>query len=374
MEQRTIRKNTSSSGFTLVELLVVIAIIGILIGLLLPAVQAAREAARRMQCTNNFKQMGIGFHNYLDSHKVFPPTRIGCGLNTWEDGQTSFHVSLLPFCENQQLYDEVISKITTASDGAAQWPHFDNNVYSLKMISYMRCPSEPNETFNANNNVQTCNYGGIYGDHVAQTGGYSVSYRGFCGGGCGCTRIAGGTAAAGRYYCRDTADIIDGTSNTLAMSEIRVGLGKSQQIKGGIIYNAGITTPSSCLATINSTDTSIFNSSLGSKTDRRGQYWTLARPLYQTITTVLPPNSPTCLTYTTLNGSETGYYPPSSYHSGGVNALYVDGSVKFISETINTDKLSTQSQTWDSSTVTGQSPYGVWGALGTINGGETKAL
>ena len=259
-------------GFTLVELLVVIAIIGILIGLLLPAVQAAREAARRMQCTNNFKQMGVGLHNYLDSHKVFPPTRIGCGLSTWEDGQTSFHVSLLPFCENQQLYDQVISQIgVNSTDNGAQWPHFDNGVYKKVTITYMRCPSEPNETF-ASNDIQTCNYGGIYGDHVAQTGGYSNTYRGFCGGGCGCTRIAGGTAASGRYYCRDTADIIDGTSNTLAMSEIRVGLGKSNQIKGGIIYNASITTPATCLATIDSTDTSIFNSTLGSKTDRRGQY------------------------------------------------------------------------------------------------------
>lgn len=88
-------------AFTLVELLVVIAIIGILIALLLPAVQAAREAARRMQCTNNLKQLGVGLHNYLDATKMFPPAMSGYD-NLSETGNwctISYNVAMLPFCE-----------------------------------------------------------------------------------------------------------------------------------------------------------------------------------------------------------------------------------------------------------------------------------
>ncbi len=93
-------KKARKSGFTLVELLVVIAIIGILIALLLPAVQAAREAARRMQCTNNFKQIGLALHNFHDARKAFPPTHLG----EWKAGLPIF---ILPYMEQQALYDTV---------------------------------------------------------------------------------------------------------------------------------------------------------------------------------------------------------------------------------------------------------------------------
>src|SRR5688500_11603163 len=101
-------------AFTLVELLVVIAIIGILVALLLPAVQAAREAARRMQCSNNLKQIALGMQNYHDTYKTFPPGRMGCdgsGPGNCTGGPdiiragTSGFVCLLPFVEQRQLYD-----------------------------------------------------------------------------------------------------------------------------------------------------------------------------------------------------------------------------------------------------------------------------
>ena len=105
-----------TSGFTLVELLVVIAIIGILVALLLPAVQAAREAARRSQCTNNLKQLGLAVANYEGSFKVYPPGRMGCdGItnypcqndNNIQRVGTSAFVMLLPYLEQQTLYDSM---------------------------------------------------------------------------------------------------------------------------------------------------------------------------------------------------------------------------------------------------------------------------
>ncbi|MGB0762300.1 MAG: DUF1559 domain-containing protein, partial [Rubripirellula sp.] len=111
------RKN-SRSGFTLVELLVVIAIIGVLVGLLLPAVQAAREAARRMSCSNNFKQIGLGIHNYHSTYKQLPTQGAGTGelivpghyahnSSVRNNQSLSFLVGLLPFIEQQALWEEI---------------------------------------------------------------------------------------------------------------------------------------------------------------------------------------------------------------------------------------------------------------------------
>jgi len=97
-------------GFTLVELLVVIAIIGILVALLLPAVQAAREAARRTQCTNNLKQLGLALHNYHDTYKSFPARGVFGAANTGPPMRAYHHTwieAILPFIEQQPLYDSV---------------------------------------------------------------------------------------------------------------------------------------------------------------------------------------------------------------------------------------------------------------------------
>lgn len=129
-------------GFTLVELLVVISVIGILVALLLPAVQAAREAARRMQCQNHLKQLGLAFHHYHDSHHSFPPGD-GYGYrqgNTWIYGTASWHLFILPYMEQSSLYEQVSIENPPGRD-VGNTP-IGNTTLAGTTVPYARCPSD----------------------------------------------------------------------------------------------------------------------------------------------------------------------------------------------------------------------------------------
>jgi prepilin-type N-terminal cleavage/methylation domain-containing protein len=131
-----------TAGFTLVELLVVIAIIGVLVAMLLPAVQAAREAARRSSCGNNLKQYGIAIHNYEDTHKTMPT-----GGNNWsETPGHGWQVAILPFIEQNALYQA----LPIGRPGAPSVPHFqfpDGTYMRSKFAAFARCPSDASEPF-----------------------------------------------------------------------------------------------------------------------------------------------------------------------------------------------------------------------------------
>ena len=370
----TMKKN----AFTLVELLVVIAIIGILIALLLPAVQAAREAARRMQCTNNLKQAGLGLHDYHDIHQCFPPTRMGEG--GWSPVLTSFHVACLPFCEQGPLYDRIIGAI----DSSGTWPGFSNDCYKDARLSYIKCPSETGDSVNSSN-VATTTYAACIGDVIASCGRTYNSHRlrGFFPGGFG--MLKGTTASYGNTYrylfCNSFADLIDGSSNTIAMSEICVGIpDRGKRIKGGIVCKSSFTSGSLCIDAADPTDRNLINETGltdSSFSTRRGEAFCSGQSFATTFTTVLPPNSPNCAVSTSLNSDSSAFYSAQSYHSGGVNALFGDGAVKFIPDTIEVKNMSYGPSSWDSSTSDmpiGESPFGIWGVLGSASGGESVAL
>jgi prepilin-type N-terminal cleavage/methylation domain-containing protein len=367
-------------AFTLVELLVVIAIIGILIALLLPAVQAAREEARRMQCTNHMKQWALACHNHHDARKILPPMFSG-NKNPGTAVRWSAHYCLLPYMEQTALYDAV-------SERGAPW-HNDPNVPAgnpndiiAQNISTLRCPSDSFGTSHA-----TVQFQGVHHFHQAVTN--IMVNRGD-------TTVANPSSPGGENHAptrgvfyfeeqRGFSFMQDGTSNTFLISESVVpsGMG-TNEIRGGIaqfINFASIDVahwthnPGPCMGIPKSGNSFLVGS--GSPVEAHPE-WRNARfldglPIYSGFCTVLPPNAVACA-FNFGGGfaeSPNGFISPNSNHTGGVNTARVDGSVSFASDSVDTGGLPASRQ---GMYLTGPSPYGVWGAMGTPQGGESRSL
>ncbi|MGO8744596.1 MAG: DUF1559 domain-containing protein [Thermoguttaceae bacterium] len=343
-------------GFTLVELLVVIAIIGILIALLLPAVQAAREAARRSQCTNNVKQLALALHNYHDAYQTFPALLWEWNWNNYDCGP---YVALLPYFEQTALYNQVAAGGNGYPPGGGE----SGSGYPLwnTPLPPSHCPSDPN-------------WGKMIAPNTVPGPGGTNDYA-FCVGdsftGIENTAVpplvcAGGRGAFFIYTWKGFQDILDGTSNTIFLGERMVGVYGQNYIRGNAESSGGITPPSGCLATEgpNGTFTGASQGLLWPWGGELGTRWSDGRIYFSAFNTVLPPNSPTCVGPNVGPGIYDGIYSANSYHPGGVNCGFGDGSVHFISQTINTGNLGLPEVS------SGASPYGVWGALGSINGGE----
>jgi prepilin-type N-terminal cleavage/methylation domain-containing protein/prepilin-type processing-associated H-X9-DG protein len=347
-------ENRKIRAFTLVELLVVIAIIGVLVALLLPAVQAAREAARRMQCGNNLKQIGLALHNYHDAHRSLPPRMQGTGNygsytpNDNEQRLSAF-VALLPFMEEQTMYETVSGRVTV---GATTFPAggpvpYDWNGYVpwTKTLSVLSCPSDRGITAEGALNPP---WSVMHGRN---------SYR-FC--------IGDAYAASNAKEVRGLfgfvqgvklKKIVDGLSKTLAVSERLVTV-DTKRVQEGVAYNLSPAPPINCNT---SASGGIYTASVHD--DVAGRRWPDGLPIYTGFHTILPPNSPSC-----LQGAwdgDAGIISASGAHTGGVTALFADGSVHFVSEEIDAGNSAA------SQVASGPSPYGVWGALGSKSGGET---
>jgi len=350
-------------GFTLVELLVVIAIIGILIALLLPAVQAAREAARRSQCTNQLKQMALAVHNYADVNKVFPqkkagPTQGGCILCNGNFG--SGWMRLLPFYEQQALYAtwssaQVYNAVAFSPFGPCPWqnPEYTYYVPFCTQVATLMCPTDGNigKGKAANTHGRT-SYMFSVGDTV------SYDYNDTGANGSRCRGPFGNGAIAFSF-----SDIRDGTANTAMLSE-RLFPSDAWLVREGNAYNVAsvATSPGTCLATVDPVNRKRFVTGT-SVTTWSGQ-WDHGSASHVAFNTVLPPNNPACGS-TGNDDSSWGVWPPTSYHPGGVNLALCDASVCFISDTIDAGN------TLAAPVTGGASPYNVWGALGSRNGGES---
>lgn len=335
--ERSFRK---SRGFTLVELLVVIAIIGILVALLLPAVQAAREAARRMQCQNNCKQIGLAMHNYHDTYKSFPLSWNlevpGFGTASQFNGQP-WGVRILPFIEQQPLYDQFDQNLITVGVGSGIPGSLPNGILAQTPLAAFICPSAPGGalrgyTFDSTPaglpvvipNMAPSDYIGTTGVRGVFS---SVAYAPTGGGGSrdGVLQVHGNSPFGVGGDSGRMADILDGTANTFVVGE-RTG--------GDKIYIGKLAAgslgpfPLSVAKGLNG----------GGWADLlNGENWfkgTVNNPTETSVGLVEAgsPDGGLChLNCTNVRGQ--GFH---SFHPGGGNFVMADGSVQFMSETAST--------------------------------------
>lgn len=344
----------SRRGFTLIELLVVIAIIAVLIALLLPAVQQAREAARRTQCKNQLKQLGLALHNYHDTYLMFPARRGGtcCWTSSTTPGpnnagRMSAFFGLLPYMEQAPLY-EAIQAGDSANGVNPQggYPWASWSVWNVT-LPWALCPSDGGSGVTERNHNYVFSAGDLVLNNLSSTSprGLFGSQRGMAMG-----------------------HIPDGTSNTIAMSERLRGdrsltAGNQIRIKEGIADAPGILSSAAvCMTTMGTNG--YYAASVQAKI-RHGRVIWDGQMERVGFTTVTPPNGPSCADSMNANAdSASTILAPSSNHTGGVNVVMADGSVRFVSDSINTGILASAPVT------SGQSPFGVWGALGSRDGGE----
>jgi len=387
------------TGFTLVELLVVIAIIGVLVGLLLPAVQAAREAARRMSCSNNFKQIGLGIHNYhaafdaIPKHGTGPRSKVlPAGQNWWQERtyqheRLSALVGILPFIEQQSLWEQisnpsVIRGVSFPAYGIVPWVAVGNEdsyaedytPWFTEMATF-RCPSDPGFGLPAGGRT---NYAVCYGDSTDHM--HTGPWLG--------TKESAGrddtrprAAARGCFAIQMTykfRDILDGLANTVCMAEINTDLGDQHITTHPRRSTAAGENPTACRPQIDPDRPQFWATSTSSWAEwGRGYCWAGADPGYTQMNTILPPNREVCARGG-INSAWDGIYPASSRHQGGVHVLMADGAVKFITDSIESGRsqdgvVGESGVVWKNANTTlyphraagSASPYGLWGALGT---------
>jgi prepilin-type processing-associated H-X9-DG protein len=340
-----------------------------LIALLLPAVQAAREAARRMACSNKVKQMSLALHNHHSSHLEFPPCHGTLdGRFSIETRNCGTTVYLMPYLEMSAIYDVIYNAPPNTYRAPWNFPVIRNG----GLLSIFMCPSNvaksrlvSESTYHPTDNtiIHPNSYVYSMGDALWSYSMATSTHSAYC--------------YPRTMFFQDKRktfnDLLDGTSNTVAVSEcLTPARVHGTDVRSNIARYTGIWDgthhgkPGRCLTGLTMTSNTNFD-----ETNRITANWhSLWRGLIVTcgwwqvnlFSTMIPPNSPMCVYDDTW-----GVLPPRSNHSGGVNVSLFDGSVRFINDTINCGNLNA------AAVKSGPSPFGVWGAMGSPDGGESAS-
>ncbi len=312
------RPHRPRAGFTLVEVLVVIAIIGILAALVVPAVQAAREAARRAQCANNLKQVGLALHNYESAHGVLP---MGGGVLS---DQFSFLAHLLPYLDQKPLYDGLNFGAPATNTADLSNP---NDTVGTTRLSVFLCPSD----FAPSQAGARTNYAGNMGTLYRRSG-------------------TDGAFEPSEAKPLRLAEFTDGTGGTVAVSEwlsgpYRVDIRDARRSTFGLVMDPDVLDRFERFAD-KCRDLDINSVPAYHIVNTRGRDWLEAGPLGCLYHHVLAPNGHSCTSFLT---GRAGAVTAGSLHPGGVNSLFVDGHVSFVKQSIDVR---------------------AWRAIGSRNGGE----
>ena len=412
----------ASSGFTLVELIVSISIVSLLLSLLAVGVQAAREAARRSKCAGNLRQVALAVQMYHETQNGLPALccsykRYGVLQQTDTEeqiGTCGAQIFLLPYLEQGNVYAGFEAFASTVAKGGQTeyvyvnepFPPSYPNVYvdgphprhwaSKVVIPPFSCPSDGESGVIESPEIEYCHMiekGFVfdYSDwqfsrsNVMFNMGDAPMYN------CDIDSPASKRGAFTPHSWKSFANITDGLSNTLCLAESISGrptdsaaahsgtyAKKSDSRRDAAAVSKACNRaemrvwPSLCLAAKNPIDPQRLDSV--EDWAERGTYWFVGRPLANGFSTNLPPNSLTCALGRSNSGLVMGGV--SSFHPDGANAAFMDGSVRFIRDGIDTGSLFVPEPALyeTNQALEGKSSYGVWGALGSINGGENASL
>lgn len=365
-------------GFTLIELVITIAVIAILIALILPAVQMAREDARRSSCKDNLKQLGIALHNYHDTHKGFPPLRGGTAFacngshgnytDLWSGASdfTPTHgdrailsavVMMMPFIDCNPYWEWISTAPCQGGDPSLAAGEPNATPYPPTELESFLCPSSSSIPKTDRNTAGIHrSYCFSVGDQYQNVNSVGRRNRG----------------VFSPYASTRIDEIIDGTSNTIAMAERDLGKKASKDKLGQVALwrsldpaaGGGCHGENMGTGALLSDDGRRYNGSTVVDPVRGlpllpGEQWANGLPFFSAVMIVTPPNSPSC----TATGpfDDDMLISVSSRHQGGAHVLLADGAVRFVTDDVATDRPTREPS---------ESRFGLWGALGSMAGQE----
>lgn len=340
---------------TWINIAVAVGCVCLLLTLTVPAVMKAREAARLSQCKNNLKQWGLALHNYHDIYKMFPPYAGG----THENGERmSGRAMLIPMLESSPLWEMIVSSPGQGGDLMTLLEEsFRGDFECLFCPSSEMTPKVHNQFhagyfFNAGDQLDFGEEGGVddFPNRMKTRGPF------------------------GWRSCVSIREIIDGTSDTIAMAERDLGTPNDSRDARGRVAKVAATSPADCLKL---TSNGRYLDAVAVLSELSGERWASGHPIYSVFLTALPPNGPSCAASAPPSGKSVGgWFTASSRHPGGCQVLMCDGAVRFINETINTGDLTAIQPVPKEDMTDGAgahsfwhkpSRYGVWGALGSMD-------